>query len=142
MLDLHAGVHLDEVELAGVDVLKELDGPRAFVGHGTGQADGQFADLLALLLRKVGGGARAPRPSGCGADRAVALPQVIDVALLVAEDLNLDVAGAEDHLLEVAFAVAKGGLGLAPASSTLASSSPRRGSAASPTAASPGRPLA
>jgi hypothetical protein len=35
--------------------------------------------------------------------------------VLVAEDLHLDVAGAQDHLLEVALAVAEGGLGLAPA---------------------------
>ena len=40
---------------------------------------------------------------------------MVDVALLVAEDLNLDVAGADDHLFEVALAVAKGRLRLAPA---------------------------
>jgi hypothetical protein len=33
----------------------------------------------------------------------------------VAEDLHLDVARLEDHLLEIALAVAEGGLGLAPA---------------------------
>jgi hypothetical protein len=40
---------------------------------------------------------------------------VIDGAVPVAEDLHLDVARARDHLLEVARAVAEGGLGLAPA---------------------------
>jgi hypothetical protein len=35
--------------------------------------------------------------------------------VLVAEDLHLDVAGALDHLFEIALAIAEGGLGLAPA---------------------------
>ncbi|SPF82041.1 hypothetical protein PRI8871_03869 [Pseudoprimorskyibacter insulae] len=34
------------------------------------------------------------------------------MALLVAKDLHLDVAGADDHLFQISLAVAKGGLGL------------------------------
>ena len=44
--------------------------------------------------------------------RAVAFPEVDDVAVLVGQDLDLDVAGAFDVLLEVDVGVAEGGLGL------------------------------
>ena len=47
-------------------------------------------------------------------DGAVALVEVQDVALLVGEDLDLDVAGLDDELFEVDVAVAEGGLGLGP----------------------------
>ena len=45
-------------------------------------------------------------------ERAVALPEVDDVAVGVGEDLDLDVPGPVDVLLEVDAAVLEGGLGL------------------------------
>ncbi len=45
-------------------------------------------------------------------DRAVALVEVQDVALLVGEDLDLHVPGLDDELFEIDVAVAEGGLGL------------------------------
>ena len=47
--------------------------------------------------------------------RAVALVEMDDVAVLVAEDLHLDMAGPLDHLLEIALAIAEGRLRLAAA---------------------------
>ena len=54
-----------------------------------------------------------------------------DVAVLVAEDLHLDVAGALDQLLEIDLVLAEGGLGLAPrlgrrSRASVASSADRR----------------
>ena len=46
-------------------------------------------------------------------DRALALAEVHDVAVVVAEDLELDVARVLEILLDVDVAVAEGGLGLA-----------------------------
>ncbi len=39
---------------------------------------------------------------------------MIHIAVLVAEDLDLDVTRAQDHLFKITLAVAKGSLGLAP----------------------------
>ena len=46
--------------------------------------------------------------------RAVALVEMHQVAVLVAEDLHLDVARAADQLLEIHLVLAEGGLRLAP----------------------------
>ena len=113
VLDLDARVHLDEEEIARVAVDQELDGAGALVVGGAGDLQAERADVLALLLGQVGGGGALDDLLVAALDRAVALPQVIDRPELVAEDLHLDVAGVEDHLLEVALAVAEGGLGLA-----------------------------
>ena len=40
---------------------------------------------------------------------------MVHATMAVAQDLDLDVARAHDHLFKVAFAVAKGGFGLAAA---------------------------
>ncbi len=47
-------------------------------------------------------------------DRAVALEQVDQVAVLVAEELHLDVPGLREELLEEDVGHAEGGAGLAP----------------------------
>ena len=114
MLDLNAGVHLDEEELARVHVHQELDRPRAFVGDVLADLLAKVADVLALHLRQVRG--RGPLHDLLVAplDRAVALVEVVDVAVAVAQDLHLDMARAGDELLEIAFAVAERGLRLAP----------------------------
>jgi hypothetical protein len=46
--------------------------------------------------------------------RAVALEQVYDIAVRVAENLNLDVTRALDEFLEIDLIVAECGLGLSP----------------------------
>ena len=40
---------------------------------------------------------------------------MVDFAVAVAQNLHLDMARLQDHLFQIAFAIAKGGLGLAPA---------------------------
>ncbi len=114
MLDLHARVYLDEIELALVHIHQEFDRARAFVVDVRAQLLAEVADLLALRFRQIGGGGALDDLLVAPLDRAVALPQVIDVALLVAEDLHLDVPRAQDHLLEIALAVAECRLRLAP----------------------------
>ncbi len=48
VLDLDAGVHLDEVKLAAVHIHQELDGARAFIIDILADALGHLADFLAL----------------------------------------------------------------------------------------------
>ena len=115
MFDLHAGVHLDEVELARVHIHQELDGARAFVIHMLADLLAQKAKLFALRRRQVGRGRAFHDLLVAPLHRAVPFVEVVDVPVLVAQDLDLDVAGAGDHLFEIALAIAEGGLGLAPA---------------------------
>ncbi len=140
VLDLHAGVHLDEEELARLHVHQELDGAGAGVADLLGDLLAEAADVLALGLGEVGRGRPLHDLLVASLDRAVALVEVVDVALLVAEDLDLDMAGAGDHLLEIALAVAEGGLGLAPALEHLLLQLVRPVDGAhAPAAAAPGR---
>ena len=115
MFDLDAGVHLDEIELATVHIHQEFDGPRAFIADMGADAAAQIADLGALFGGQVGGGGAFHHLLVAALHGAVAFKQVIDVAVLVAQNLHLDMPGAQDHLFQIALAIAKGGLCLAPA---------------------------
>jgi hypothetical protein len=123
VFDLHAGVHLDEVELLGVHIHQELDRARAFVVDVGTDALGHLADVFALLLGQVGRRGAFHDLLVPPLHGAVAFPQVPDVALLVAKDLHLDMAGALDHLFQIALAVAEGGSASRRPSRTLASNS-------------------
>ena len=115
VLDLDAGVHLDEEELARLHVLQELDGAGVHVAHRLGDLAAEPADLLALSVGEVGGRRALHDLLVAPLHGAVALVEVVDVALRVAEDLHLDVARPLDDALEIAFARAERRLGLAPA---------------------------
>ena len=78
-------------------------------------AAAEIADLGALGRVQVGRGCPFDDLLVASLHRAVTLIEMIDRAILVAEDLHLDVAGALDHLLEIALAIAEGGLRLAAA---------------------------
>ena len=111
VLDLDAGVHLDEVE--GAVLVEELDGAGAGIvelAHG-GRADG--ADAVAVDLVEGGGGALLPHLLVAALQRAVALAEVNRPALAVAEDLHLDVTRLAQVLLEVDGRVAERRLRLA-----------------------------
>ncbi len=98
VFDLQAGVHLDEVELAVL--VEELDGPRADVVDG---GDGVRADLA-----DAGAGGGVDRGAGgflehllvAALERAVPFAQMHRIPLAVAEDLDLDMAGVAEVLLD------------------------------------------
>ena len=76
-------------------------------------ADGRVAQTLAdLLVRRTGQGDSSIELLVAALDGAVALAEVDDVAVVVGQDLHLDVPGLDDELLDVDAAVAEGGLGL------------------------------
>ena len=114
VLDLDARIDLDEVELAGVGIHQELDGAGAGIVRGVGDGDGVGGKLLALRGVEIGRGRALDDLLVAALDRAVALEEVDDRAVLVGEDLHLDMAGALDQLLEIDLVLAEGGLGLAP----------------------------
>ena len=91
MLDLQARVHFQEVEalvLAG----DELDGAGGIVVHRLGQRDRLLAHLAPRRLIEQRRRRFLDDLLVAALDRAFALAEIDDVAVLVAEHLDLDVA--------------------------------------------------
>ena len=113
VLDLDAGIDLDEIEGAGVGVLEELDRAGAAVFGGMGDGDGVVAEFLALPRRKI----RRRRPLDdflvTPLDGAVALEEVDDRAEGIGENLDFDMARPLDEFLQIDVVLAEGGLGFA-----------------------------
>ena len=113
MLDLKPRVHLEEIEIA-VLVDDELDGAGQVVADGLGERDG----LRSHRLARLGVEERARRLLHdlliAPLDRAFALAEMNDVAVLVAEHLDLDMARLLDIFLDEHAIVAEARLGLAP----------------------------
>ena len=112
MLDLEPGVHLHEVDLAGVEVVDELHGAGPHVPHGVRQRRRVAQD----------GGLQFPRQHGrarllddlllVSLDTAVPQAQNLRVALGVAQDLHLDMTQRGDVAFEIDVAVAERRAGL------------------------------
>ncbi|MBD5803263.1 hypothetical protein AZOA_26990 [Azoarcus sp. Aa7] len=113
VFDLDPGVHFDEVEGTGVGVHEELD--RAGVGVICGAAEFQrgIAQLRAASLLQVGRGGAFDDLLVAPLHRAVALEEMHEVAVRVAEHLHFDVARAANELFQIDLVVAEGGEGLA-----------------------------
>src|SRR5574343_1494530 len=106
---LHAGVHLDEVELAVF--VQELKSTGAAVADAAAGFGAGLADALALF----GGNARCRRFFDdllvTALHRAITLAQVHGVAVLVGQHLDLDVARLFQEFFHVHGGVAKGSTG-------------------------------
>ena len=101
VLDLNAGVHLDEVVVA-VAVDEELH--RA----GVDIADGLGVQLLADALGHAPRGRKLHDLLVAALQRAVALAEVAHVAVLVGKDLHLDVLGLHEIFLDEDVVIAEG----------------------------------
>ena len=108
VLDLQAGVDLEEGEGPLAGVVEELDGPRADVPHGQGEPLGRVLDLLGLLRAEQRRGRLLDDLLVAALDRAVADAERPRGAVAVGDQLHLDVAGAGDQALEEDGAVAEG----------------------------------
>ena len=73
----------------------------------------RLAELRARRLIEIGRGRALDHLLVAALDRAVALEEMDQVAVRVAEDLHFDVARAAHQLLEVDLVLAEGGLRLA-----------------------------
>ena len=114
VLDLDAGVHLDE-DVVPVRVEQELHGARVAVADLLREADRVGAHPVAQLGRQVRGRGDLDDLLVPPLHRAVALEQVDHVALAVGEDLHLDVPRLDDRLLDEHGRVAERGVALAHA---------------------------
>ena len=110
MLDLDARVDLDEVEAARVGVHQELDRAGADIVGGAADLERGLAQGRAAFLVEVGSGRALDHLLVPALDRAVALEQVDQVAVGVAQELDLDVPRAADQLLEVDLVLPKAAL--------------------------------
>ena len=107
VLDLQAGVDLEEVELA-VRRQDELDRSGAPVAHRAARGDRSLAHAGAQLGGQRGGGGLFDDLLVAALDAALALEQVDEVIVRVAQDLDLDVARPFDVLLDEQGVVAEG----------------------------------
>ena len=90
---------------------QELAGAGVVVAGRLDQPHGRLADVVADLWRQVRRGRFLDQLLMAALQRAIALPQMDDVAVPVAEDLHFDVARLLDVLFEVDAAVLEGLLG-------------------------------
>ncbi len=111
MFDLETGVHLEEVEALPCVVDEELDGAGVGVSGGEREANGGFAHASAEVGIDDRGRGFLDDFLMAALDGAFALAEGDAVAMLVGEDLDFDVAGALDELLEIDLAGAEGALG-------------------------------
>ena len=114
VLDLHARVDLDEVELAGIGVHQELDRAGVGVVDRTGQLQRRVAQPRTLFIGQIRRGRALHHLLVASLHRAVALEQVHHVAVQVAQHLDLDVMRTAHQLLQVHLVIAEGRLRLAP----------------------------
>src|SRR5690606_29599903 len=111
MFHLNPGVDLDEVELV-FRIDNELPRAGIIVARLPDESHGGRADVFADLLRQVRGGTLFDQLLVLALHRAVALPQMHDVPVLIGEDLHLDVTRLLDQLLNVDPGILEGLLGL------------------------------
>ena len=107
MLDLDARVHLDEEPVVLVHVVEELDGARIVVADAFGEIHRSVAKLLAHLRIEVHRRRDLDDFLITALHRAIALVEVHDIAVLVPEDLDLNVFGAGNVALEEHCGIAK-----------------------------------
>ncbi len=118
MLDLEAGVHLEEIHPVGAKRARaighEFDRARIAITHRARQPDRSLGQRRARFGVHAGGGRLFHQLLAAALERAVAFEQVDDIAVRVAEHLDLEMARTRDQFLEQDAVVAKGGRGLAP----------------------------
>ena len=111
VLDLQAGVHLEEEEVAVL--VDELDGAGVVVADGLGRLDGRRAHRVLDAVGQAGRRCLLDQLLVTPLRRAVAGRHPHDVAVRVADDLHLDVARPRQVALDVDLVAPEEVLGLA-----------------------------
>ena len=104
---LNAGVHLHEVEVQVV-IDEVLDGAGIVVSDGLTETDRSLTHSLAEILRHERGGTLLEDFLIAALKRAVALTEMDDFAVLVSENLELDVVRIDNELLDIDIGVTEG----------------------------------
>src|SRR5262245_34745488 len=99
--------------VAVLHVNQELDGSRVLIAHRRGDLDGRVGDARAECGADKRRGGLLQNFLVTALDRALALEEVHDPAVGIAEDLHLDVVWTFKPSLDVQAAIAKRGHGFA-----------------------------
>ena len=110
---LDARIHFDEVELAGLGVLQEFHGAGVAVFHRTADLQRVTAELVALRIGEERRRRALDHFLVATLHGAVALEQVHEIAVQIAQDLDFDVARTAHQLFEIHLVVAESRLGFA-----------------------------
>ena len=113
MFNLDAWVHLDEEPFVAVEIVEEFDGAGIIVADFAGHAGSGVAEFTDDFFGKTERRSDLDDFLMAALDGAVALVEVNDVAVLVAEDLDLDVFRARDVFFEEDGGIAEGAAGFA-----------------------------
>ena len=113
VFDLHTWIDLDEIEFVVFHIHEEFDGAGAFVIHMGADFAAQITNFGALFFGQIGGRRAFNDLLVAALDRTVTFKQVVNLAVFVAQNLHLDVAGLDDHLFKITLAIPKGRFGLA-----------------------------
>ncbi len=100
MLHLNAWIHFDEIPAAGVGIHQEFDSSSVSVSGGFGERDGGVGERRSDGRSERNGGRYFDNFLIAALDRAIALEQVQDIAVMIGQDLDFYVAGAPDVALQ------------------------------------------
>ena len=100
VLHLNARIDFDEVPLAGIDIDQKLDRAGVVVVGRASDSDGSIGELSANPGVKIDGRRHLDHLLMAALHGAVALVEVQDVPVLIAQDLHFDVLRAADEALE------------------------------------------
>ena len=107
VLHLNARIHLDEMKVAGVEIVQELHRARVEVVGFLRDGEGVPGERLALLRAEDGGGGAFHDLLVASLHRTIALEEVDNPAVAIRQHLDLKVAGAADETLEVDIVLAR-----------------------------------
>src|SRR5262249_7127577 len=110
VLDLDTRIDLDEVEVLLV-VDEELAGTSVDVARVLRQPDGRVTHSAPDAVGEIGRGGLLDELLVPTLERAVAFPEVDHLALIISKDLDLDVAGPVEVLLQVEDGILEGRVG-------------------------------
>ena len=113
MLDLQPGVDLEEREYLLIRLVEELDGTGAAVFRRADKFGRDPSKVVGLLLGQYRGTGFLDHLLVSALDGAVTHSRRPDIAVIVGDDLDLDMAGIGDKALEEHHRVAERALGLA-----------------------------
>ncbi len=108
MLDLQAGVHLQEIKIARIRFDDKFDRPGVVIIHSLCRGDRGFSHFFTQLRSQQWGRGFLDDLLMPPLHRAFALEEVDEVSLLVAEDLELHVMGVGHILLDQQPVIAEG----------------------------------
>ena len=113
VFDLNAGINLDKIEFGCINIHQEFDRAGIHIAGCLAQPDGGIADFLALRVIKIGGGCAFDDFLIAALNRTITFIQMNKCAVVIAQKLYLNMAGAADQFFKIHLPIAKGSLGFA-----------------------------